>query len=109
MAKKVLVKDNLIIQVADAEFPVHPDAGSWMDCTNDDVQNYWNYDANTQTATAPAEVELDYKRKRANAYKANATITDIIDALFKKEAGDSTEWDAIAAYRQQVKTDIPKE
>lgn len=109
MAKKVLVKDNLIIQVADTEFPVHPDAGSWMNCTNDDVQNYWNYDANTQTATAPITPPLNYKTKRSNAYKGIATIGDIIDALFKKEAGDSTEWDAIATQRQQVKTDIPKE
>jgi hypothetical protein len=107
--KKVLIKNNKVVEVVNAEFLTHPDAGTWADCNNDDVKIGWTYDANTQNATAPVEEELSVKIKRSNAYKKIATYGDIIDALFKKEAGDSTEWDAIATQRQQVKTDIPKE
>ena len=30
-------------------------------------------------------------------------------ALFKKEAGDSTEWDALTVKREAIKTKYPKE
>jgi len=32
----------------------------------------------------------------------------VVDALYKKEGGDSTEWDAIAVSRAAVKTKYPK-
>jgi len=36
-------------------------------------------------------------------------VGDVIDALVKKEDGDSTEWDAIVTARAAVKTKHPKE
>ena len=37
------------------------------------------------------------------------SLGDVIDALFKKEAGDSTEWDALVVSRDAVKAKHPKE
>jgi hypothetical protein len=45
------------------------------------------------------------QKDRARAYPE---IGDIIDALFKKEAGDSTEWDGLAIQRATVKAQFPK-
>ena len=36
------------------------------------------------------------------------SLGDVIDALVKKEGGDSTEWDAIVIAREAVKTKHPK-
>ena len=44
--------------------------------------------------------------KRINEYPS---IGDVIDAIFKKEAGDSSEFDALATSRQEIKTKYPKE
>jgi hypothetical protein len=43
---------------------------------------------------------------RLNEYP---NIGDVIDAIFKKEAGDSSEFDALAASRASIKTKYPKE
>lgn len=43
---------------------------------------------------------------RLNEYPS---IGDVIDAIFKKEAGDSSEFDALATSRQEIKTKYPKE
>ena len=48
----------------------------------------------------------NYKEKRVLEYPS---IGDVIDALVKKEGGDSTEWDAIVTARAAVKTKHPKE
>ena len=47
----------------------------------------------------------NHKEKRILEYPS---IGDVIDALIKKEGGDSTEWDAIVAAREAVKTKHPK-
>ena len=47
----------------------------------------------------------NYKERRVLEYP---TIGDVIDALVKKEGGDSTEWDAIVTARAAVKTKHPK-
>ena len=47
----------------------------------------------------------NHKEKRILEYPS---IGDVIDALVKKEGGDSTEWDAIVTAREAVKTKHPK-
>ena len=46
-----------------------------------------------------------YREKRILEYPG---LGDVIDALVKKEGGDSTEWDAIVIAREAVKTKYPK-
>ena len=48
----------------------------------------------------------NHKEKRILEYPS---LGDVIDALVKKEGGDSTEWDAIVIARESVKTKHPKE
>ena len=47
----------------------------------------------------------NYKESRVLEYPSRG---DVIDALVKKEGGDSTEWDAIVTAREAVKTKHPK-
>jgi len=47
----------------------------------------------------------NYKESRVLEYPS---LGDVIDALVKKEGGDSTEWDAIVTAREAVKTKHPK-
>jgi hypothetical protein len=55
---------------------------------------------------AAAKALLAYKEDRMNEYPA---VGDVIDALYKKEAGDSTEWDALGVSRDATKKKYPKE
>ena len=48
----------------------------------------------------------NHREKRILEYPS---LGDVIDALVKKEGGDSTEWDAIVTAREAVKTKHPKE
>ena len=48
----------------------------------------------------------NYREKRSLEYPS---LGDMVDALVKKEGGDSTEWDAIVIAREAVKTKHPKE
>ena len=48
----------------------------------------------------------NYRESRIIEYPS---LGDVIDALVKKEGGDSTEWDAIVLERESVKTKHPKE
>jgi hypothetical protein len=47
----------------------------------------------------------NYKESRVLEYPS---LGDVVDALVKKEDGDSTEWDAIVIARAAVKTKHPK-
>jgi len=47
-----------------------------------------------------------YDEKRRFEYPS---VGDMLDALVKKEGGDSTEWDAIVVARAATKTKYPKE
>ena len=49
---------------------------------------------------------INHREKRILEYPS---LGDVIDALVKKEGGDSTEWDAIVIAREAVKTKHPKE
>jgi len=50
-------------------------------------------------------VPTNYKESRVLEYPS---LGDVVDALVKKEGGDSTEWDAIVIARAAVKTKHPK-
>ena len=47
----------------------------------------------------------NYKESRVLEFPS---LGDVVDALVKKEGGDSTEWDAIVIARAAVKTKHPK-
>ena len=48
----------------------------------------------------------NYSEKRVLEYPS---LGDMVDALVKKEGGDSTEWDALVTARVAVKTKHPKD
>lgn len=104
MAKKILVKNNLVIDVSDASFEVHPDLGTWQDCSNDNVKMNWTVNSDN-SVSPPVDPPLTYAENRLNEYPK---IGDVIDALFKKEAGDSSEWDALVTSRTNIKNKYPK-
>tara|TARA_R100000781_G_C3990813_1_gene96865 strand:- start:138 stop:452 length:315 start_codon:yes stop_codon:yes gene_type:complete len=104
MAKKIIVKDNIVVDVSDTEFEIHEGLGTWQDCSNDNVKKDWTVNADGSVEPF-AETEKSTQDKRKKEYPSYG---DVIDALFKKEAGDSTEWDALATDRQAVKDKYPK-
>jgi len=104
MAKKILVKSGVVQDVSDVVFPVHPDAGTWKDCSNDNVKKDWTVNADN-SVSSPVDPEETYAEKRVREYPQ---LGDVIDALFKKEAGDSSEWDALVTSRANTKTKYPK-
>ena len=102
--KKILVKDNIVVDVSDVEFEVHEGLGTWQDCSNDNVKKDWTVNADGSVEPF-AEIEKSAQDKRKKEYPSYG---DVIAALFKKEAGDSTEWDTLATDRQAVKEKYPK-
>ena len=78
--------------------------------------NRWDVDGlaqptNDQLAAVATQAQKDSNnivavKKRKQEYPE---LGDIIDALFKKEAGDSTEWDALVTARAATKTKYAKE
>ena len=104
MAKKILVKNNVVVDVADAAFEVHPDLGTWQDCSNDSVKQEWTVNSDG-SVSSPEEPTFTYDENRRREYPK---VGDVLDALFKKEAGDSSEWDALATSRANTKTKYPK-
>lgn len=55
-------------------------------------------------AAAPARRTEKVREAREAEYPSEG---DVIDAMFKKEAGDPTDWDALAARRRDVKRRHP--
>jgi len=104
MAKKILVKNNVVVDVASEVFEVHSDTGTWQDCSNDSVKKDWVVNSDN-SVSAPTDPTLTYKENRQREYPQ---VGDVIDALFKKEAGDSSEWNALVTSRANTKTKYPK-
>lgn len=102
--KKILVKNNLVVDVSDVEFEINEDLGTWQDCSNDNVEKDWTVNAD---GSVEPFVIID-KTPQEKRQKEYPSYGDVIDALFKKEAGDSTEWDNLATDRQAVKEKYPK-
>jgi hypothetical protein len=104
MAKKIIVKDNIVVDVSDTEFEIHEGLGTWQDCSNDDVKKDWTVNADGSVEPF-AEYEKTPQDKRKKEYPSYG---DVIDALFKKEDGDSSEWDNLNSLRQDIKNKYPK-
>ncbi len=74
----------------------------------------WSYDIPEPTSDQlnsyedEANAEENYFNIIGNRSNEYPTLGDIVDAIFKKEAGDSTEFDSLATKRQAVKTKYPK-
>ena len=66
----------------------------------DDQLNSYNSSATTE------ENNNKVIDNRLNEYPS---LGDIVDAIFKKEAGDATEFNSLAAKRQSIKNANPKE
>ena len=66
-------------------------------------------DAQLKALESQAQAESNNIVAIKNRKKEYPAIGDIIDALFKKEAGDSSEWDALATKRSTTKTKYAKE
>lgn len=79
MAKKILVKNNVVVDVASATFEVHPDTGTWKDCSDDNVKQDWTFNPSNNSVSAPTEPTLTYKEKRQNEYP---TIADQLDNIY---------------------------
>ena len=98
---RALIFNNKVVDVKENEFTVSASM-TWVDCP-DDTQIGAAYSDGVFTAkTYPA---LPYDRQRKRDFPS---IGDVIDAIFKKEAGDSTEFDNLATQRQTVKNSNPK-
>ena len=61
--------------------------------------------ASYETAGNTAESNTQAIGNRVSEYPS---LGDVVDAIFKKEAGDSTEFDALATARAAVKSKYPK-
>ena len=68
------------------------------------VQKDWTVNSDN-SVSAPVETAATYDQNREREYPQ---IGDVIDALFKKEAGDSSEWNALVTSRANTKTKYPK-
>ena len=60
-------------------------------------------EAEWEAGAGERAIESVREKRRAEYPSAG----DVIDALFKKEAGDSAEWDALASAREAVKAAYP--
>jgi hypothetical protein len=98
---KALILNNKVVDVQVTEFPVH-NSMTWVDC-GDEVKIGFTHSGGV--FTAPIVVEKTYDEVRKKAFPR---LGDVIDAIFKKEAGDSTEFDNLATQRQTVKNANPK-
>ena len=98
---KALIFKNKVVDVQAVEFPVH-NSMTWADCGNE-VKIGFTHSGGV--FTAPVVVEKTYEDVRRKAFPR---LGDVIDAIFKKEGGDSTEFDTLASQRQAVKDANPK-
>jgi len=120
---KLVIKDNKVIATMTDEstaeskydgctFIIIPNGKYLMEktFTNEEGNEYarmCNVDVGDPAPILDAEDTLaNVRYKRSLEYP---TYGDVIDALFKKEAGDATEWNAMAVKRQEVKTKYPKQ
>lgn len=74
---------------------------------------------NIEGLAKPTDEQLASYETAGNTAESNAlaignrvseypSLGDVVDAIFKKEAGDSTEFDALATARAAVKSKYPK-
>ena len=98
---RALIFNNKVVDVKEIEFQVSKSM-TWVNCP-DDTKIGAAYSDGVFTAKTYAEPTYDQLRIRKYP-----KIGDIIDAIFKKEAGDSTEFDNFVTQRQTIKDTYPK-
>ena len=76
----------------------------------------WNIDSLAQPTddqlnsyNSSATTEENNNKVIDNRLNEYPSLGDIVDAIFKKEAGDATEFNSLAAKRQSIKNTNPKE
>jgi hypothetical protein len=95
---KALIKDNLVVDVCETEFEVHPSL-VWVDAAEGCVVG-WTYE-NGQFI-APIQPQITYSQNRARAYPS---IQEQLDMQYWDSVNGTTTWaDAITA----VKEEFPK-
>ena len=84
--------------------------------TGTDYIKYWNVsglaeptDEQLATYNSSATTEENNNVAISNRLNEYPSIGDIADAIFKKEAGDATEFNSLATKRQAIKDKYPKE
>ena len=76
----------------------------------------WNIDSLAQPTddqlnsyNSSATTEENNNKVIDNSLNEYPSLGDIVDAIYKKEAGDATEFNSLAAKRQSIKNANPKE
>ena len=83
--------------------------GAYISFWSDSVEKSKPTDAQLNAFESEADkIENNFKAVQ-NRMKEYPDLGDVVDAIFKKEAGDSTEFDALATKRQETKTKYAKE
>ena len=96
---KALIQNNIVIDIAEAEFEVHPSL-LWVSCT-EECKAGWKYENGTFIQPEPSPVRT-YAENRRREYPP---ITDYLDGVVK---GDQAQIDAYVAACQAVKAKYPK-
>ena len=101
MAKKALIFENRLVDVAETEFEVHSSM-TWIDCPDNCTVGEWELvDGNLQVIPEPEDTST-YADKRALAYPI---LQDQADMRYWDAVNGTTTWqDAIAA----IKIEFPK-
>ena len=98
---KALIKDNLVVDIAEVEFEVHP-SQTWMDCPDECAVGAWEVvDGTLQAIPEPEDIRT-YAEKRSQEYsKLNQ-----FEMQFDDQRDGTTTWvDAI----NNIKSQFPKE
>jgi len=66
-------------------------------------------DEQLDSLEAEANIKENNKKAIRNRLKEYPSLGDVVDAIFKKEAGDSTEFDSLETKRQATKIKYAKE
>jgi hypothetical protein len=98
---KALLLNNKVVDVKETEFTVSQ-SFTWVDCPDDTKIGATHSNG---TFTAKVYPTATYDKLRQREYPE---IGDVIDAIFKKEAGDSTEFDNFVTQRQTIKDTYSK-
>mgnify|MGYP000329695993 CR=1 FL=1 len=83
--------------------------GAYIKFWSDSIEKSKPTDSQLNALSSQADTlkaDLIISKKRKNEYPS---LGDVVDAIFKKEAGDSTEFDSLASKRAALKTKYPKE
>tara|TARA_R100000008_G_scaffold29059_1_gene16029 strand:- start:108 stop:458 length:351 start_codon:yes stop_codon:yes gene_type:complete len=100
MAKKALIHRGIIVDVVDAEFPVHEDF-TWVNCNDDVIPYSHTYNAGTGAFTADPGPSMDAIRTARDSLLAASDWTQFADSQLSNSK--KTEW---ATYRQALR-DLP--